>query len=263
MGKKFSVIILLVSIWSLTSFLHANTLILNDTDWPPYLFPESNSQLPGLGKDVINECLPKKLFKLKFNKLPVKRTHRYMQSGELDISLYSYKKEREEFVVYSKVPIFTTEYGFAMRADSEINIQSLDDLQPLIIGHLAGLTHTPELLAIIEQKRLTGEISEGHSIDAMFAQLLSTTPRFDIMPNTKQTFYWRAKSLGVSDKIKVPSFTVAFKEYFVTVSKNTKNISDISGFLAGLDQCITEMHQDGRYTAILKKYGLGNLSLKN
>jgi polar amino acid transport system substrate-binding protein len=263
MGKKYSVKLLLLSLWSVTSLLSANTLILNDTDWPPYLFPESNSQFPGLGKDVLNACLPKKDFRLRFNKLPVKRTHRYMQSGELDISLYSYKKEREAFVVYSKEPIFTTEYGFAIRADSEIKIEKLEDLQPLVIGHLAGLTHTPELLKIVEQKRLTGEISLGHSIDAMFAQLLSTTPRFDIMPNTKQTFYWRAKKLGVSDKIKVPDFTVAYKKYFVTVSKMTKNIADIAGFLADLDQCIIEMHQDGRYKAILNKYGLGNLSANN
>lgn len=259
MGKKYSGKLLLLSLWSVTSLLYADTLILNDIDWPPYLFPESNSQFPGLSKDVLNECLPKKDFKLQYNKLPIKRTHRYMQSGELDISLYSYKKEREAFVVYSKVPIFTTEYGFAMRADSNIKIEKLDDLQPLVIGHLAGLTHTPEVLEIIEKKRLKGEVSEGHSIDAMFMQLLSTTPRFDVMPNSKQTFLWRAKSLGLSDKIKISDFTLAIKEYFVTVSKSTKNISDISGFLGNLDRCITDMQQDGRYTQILKKYGLEDL----
>ena len=249
-----------LALWGVSPLLYSSTLILNDIDWPPYLFPESKSHLSGVGKDVLNECLPKKDFTLKYNKLPVKRTHLYMQNGELDISLYSYKKEREEYVVFGKVPVFTTEYGFAMRADSTLDIQKIEDLQPLIIGHLAGLTHTPEILAMIEKKRLVGEISEGHSIDAMFAQLLSTTPRFDIMPNSKQTFYWRAKSLGISDKIKVPNFTVAFKDYFVTVSKSTTNISDISEFLDNLDSCITQMHVDGRYAALLSKYGLERLN---
>jgi len=101
---------------------YAKTLVLNDIDWPPYLFPESKSHLPGLGKDILNECLPKENFRLKYDKLPVKRPHLFMKSGELDISLYSYKKERESFVVYSKVPVFTTEYGFAIRAHSNINI---------------------------------------------------------------------------------------------------------------------------------------------
>jgi ABC-type amino acid transport substrate-binding protein len=261
MRRNYSLsILLLLAFWGFAPLLLANRLILNDIDWPPYLFSESNSHLQGLGKDLLNACLTTKNFTIKYTKLPIKRTHLYMQSGKLDISLYSYKKEREAFLVYSKVPVFTTEYGFAIRADSHINIQKIEDLEPLIIGHLAGLTHTPELLAMIEQKRLIGEISQGHSIDAMFAQLLSSTPRFDIMPNTKQTFYWRAKSLGVSDKIKVTNFTVAYKDYFVTVSKNTNNIPDIPSFLADLDQCITQMHKSGRYTALLKKYGLESLS---
>jgi polar amino acid transport system substrate-binding protein len=253
-------ILLFLAFWGFAPLLYSNTLILNDIDWPPYLFPESKNNISGLAKDVLNECLPKKHFKLKYIKLPVKRTHLYMQSGELDISLYSLKKEREEFVVYSKVPVFTSEYGFAVRADSNIEIRKIEDLKKLTIGHLAGLSHTPEISKIIEKKRLNGQLSEGQSIDAMFAQLLSSTPRFDIMPNSKQTFLWRAKSLGVADKVKVLDFTVAYKDYFVTVSKNSKNISDISSFLADLDQCITQMHDDGRYVAILRKYGLERLT---
>ncbi|WP_293747828.1 ABC transporter substrate-binding protein [uncultured Paraglaciecola sp.] len=261
MKKNYSLnILLFLILWVLAPLVYANKLVLNDIDWPPYLFSESKHNLSGLGKDVLNECLPKKNFTLTYSKLPIKRTHLYMQSGELDISLYSYKKEREAFVVYGKVPIFTTEYGFAMRADSKVDIHKIEDLHPLIIGHLAGLTYTPELLALIDKKRLVGEISEGHSIDAMFAQLLSSNPRFDIMPNSKQTFYWRAKTLGVADKIKVPKFTVSFRDYFVTVSKNSKNITDTTGFLTSLDSCITQMHNDGRYLALLKKYGLENLA---
>jgi hypothetical protein len=64
----------------------------------------------------------------------------------------------------------------------------------------------------------------------MFAQLLSSTPRFDIMANSKQTFYWLANSLGIANKIKVLHFTKDFKKYFITVSKNTQNITHISEF---------------------------------
>lgn len=252
-------ILFLVAIWAFAPFLHASRLILNDIDWPPYLFPESESHLSGLGKDVLNACIPKNNFTIKYIKLPVKRTHLYMQNGELDISLYSFKMEREEFVVYGKVPVFTTEYGFAVRADSNIDIQKIEDLSNLTIGHLAGLSHTPEISTIIEQKRINGQLSEGNSIDVMFAQLLSSTPRFQIMPNSKETFYWRATSLGITDKIRVLDFTADFKEYFVTVSKNTQNISDISGFLADIDKCIINMHQNGTYNLLLKKYHLDGL----
>jgi polar amino acid transport system substrate-binding protein len=182
-----------------------------------------------------------------------------MQSGDLDISLYSFKQERDAFVVFGKEPVFTSEYGFAVRADSNINIEKIDDLANFRVGHLAGLSHTPEISKIIKQKRLEGQLSVGGSIDAMFAQLLSSTPRFDIMPNSKQTFYWRAKSLGIADKIKVLDFTADYKDYFVAVSKNTKNISDISGFLADVDKCIINMRINGDYNLLLKKYSLEGL----
>lgn len=252
-------ILLFLALWGFAPFLFANKLILNDIDWPPYLFPESKSHLSGLGKDVLKECLPNNTFTIEYIKLPVKRTHLYMQSGKLDISLYSFKKEREAFIVYGKVPVFTTEYGFAVRADSDIDIQKIEELEDLTIGHLAGLSHTPEIATIIEKKRLNGQLSEGNSIDAMFAQLLSSTPRFDIMPNSKQTFYWRAARLGIADQIKVLDFTVEYREYFVTVSKKTQNISDIADFLADVDQCIVTMHDNGNYNRLLKKYHLAGL----
>jgi ABC-type amino acid transport substrate-binding protein len=260
MKKNYSRnLLFFLAFWGFSPILYANRLILNDIDWPPYFFAEAKSDLSGLGKDILNECLLKNNFTIEYLKLPVKRTYRYMQSGELDISLYSFKKEREEFVVYGKVPVFTTEYGFAVRADSDIDIQKIEELKNLTIGHLAGLSHTPEISTIIEQKRINGQLTEGNSIDAMFAQLLSSTPRFDIMPNSKQTFYWRATSLGISDKIRVLDFTADYKEYFVTVSKNTQNISDISGFLIDVDKCLVNMRDNGNYNLLLKKYHLDGL----
>jgi polar amino acid transport system substrate-binding protein len=235
--------------------IHAKNIILNDIDWPPYLFPNANKQHMGIGKEIFNQCLDSTEYKIYYEQLPIKRTHLFMQSGQLDISLYSYKKEREEFVIYGKVPIFNSENGFAVRADSNIQINTLVDLRPYIIGHLAGLTHTPELLKIINRKRKLAEVTEGHSIDSMFAQLLSNTPRFDIMPNSKDTFYWRAKTLGVSDKIRVLDYTIANKDYFVTVSKFSKNINDIPLFLDQMDACIRQLHKNGKYLEIAQHYG--------
>lgn len=90
----------------------------------------------------------------------------------------------------------------------------------------------------------------------MFAQLLSSTPRFDIMANSKQTFYWRAKSIRIDHKIKVSNFTADFKKYFITVSKNTQNITHISEFLDHVDECILNMHENGDYNLLLQKYNL-------
>ena len=250
-------LIIFISFASYLSDASATRIVASDLDWPPYLIANPETpDMPGLGKDIINHCAAKYQYHMRYFLLPIKRISLYMQHGEIDLNIYSYKEYREEFLVYSKVPIFNTEIGLVVRADSDIKIHSLDDLIPLRIGHLAGLTHTPELLAIIEKKRKAGELSEGHSLDAMFAQLLSSTPRFDIMPDSKQTLYWNAKQLGISDQIKVLPFVTGRKDYFITVSKKTKNIDNIEAFLNQFDQCIIQMHEDGRYDRLLKKYNL-------
>ncbi|MGJ8678924.1 substrate-binding periplasmic protein [Paraglaciecola sp.] len=234
--------------------VNANTITLNDIDWPPYLFPEQNSQYVGIGKEVLNTCLAETNYQMTYVPLPIKRTPLYMKNGRLDVSIFSYKKERETFLSYGKVPIFRTEYGFAVRADSDIKVNSLDDLAPHVIGLLAGLSYTPELMAIIEKKRQLGEVTDGYSINSMFAQMLSRNPRFDIMADSKDTFYWRAKTLGLSEKIEVLEYTIAYKEYFVTVSNSSKNIDNIPKFLTNMDSCITQLHQTGEYQKILDNY---------
>jgi hypothetical protein len=45
-----------------------------------------------------------------------------------------------------KVPVFSTEYGFAVRANSNIDFQKIEGLEDLVIGHLVGLSNTPRNL---------------------------------------------------------------------------------------------------------------------
>jgi hypothetical protein len=90
----------------------------------------------------------------------------------------------------------------------------------------------------------------------MFAQLLSSTPRFDIMANSKQTFYWRAKSLGIDLKIKVLNFTADFKKRFITFSKKAQNITHLFEFLDHVDKCIFNMQKNCNYNLLLSKYNL-------
>lgn len=232
------------------------TLLLNDIDWPPFLFSRENERYIGIGKEIINQCLDEMGYPIDYLKLPVKRTHVQMQNGDLDISLYSYKKAREDFVYYSKVPIFISEYGFAVAKDSKVAINQISDLEKYYIGHLGGLTHTPEVLKIIEDKRKIDEVIESYNIDIMLRQLINVPSRIDIIPNSKETFLWRAKELGISDKIKVLDFTLAVKPYYVTVSKASQNIDRPLQFMGQIDQCLVKLHENGEYEKILDKYGL-------
>ena len=178
-----------------------------------------------------------------------------MEHGLIDLTVYSYRQSREEILYYSKEPIFSSEYGFLVRADSDIDIKKLEDVKPYQIGHLAGLTYTVDYMDIIDEKIKLNQVSIGHSLESMFLQLLAPTPRFEIMADSKSTFNWFAHKKGVSDKVKVLDYTLKNKDYFITISKRSKNIENPLKLLNETDACIQKLKQDGSYKAILTKYG--------
>ena len=231
-------------------------VIINDVEWPPYFFIGDAKKQLGLGKELINTCLHEMNYRVVYHRLPIKRTRQFMEKGEIDITVYSYLADRESILYYSKEPIFSADYAFMVRADSDIVINKLADLAPYRIGHLAGLTYTPELLKIIDDIMKLNEIVTGFSLRSMFSQLLAPTPRFDIFADARNTFYWRAKKLGISDQIKVLDYKIKTKNYYITVSKQSKNIKDAADFLMKIDNCLQALKQSGEYQAILGDYGI-------
>ena len=248
-------------VFFISSSLPANAnkikLSLNDIKWPPYFLPRLESpHYQGIAKEILNTCIASDIYDIRYKTLPIKRTHIYMQSGELDISVYSFKLSREKFVIYGKEPLFTSEYGFASRRADNIVINQLSDITPYKFGDLSGLSHTPELNKILVEKRKNNQVSSGYDLDAMFGQMLATPQRFEVMANSKETLKWRAKQLDISNQITIHDLTIKFKPYFVTVSKSSKNIEDITTFLDSIDQCIIELKTNGEYQRISAKYGL-------
>lgn len=231
------------------------TLIINDVPWAPYFFVGDKGEELGIGKEILNYCLAKSGYNVRYARLPIKRTHHYMEHGLIDLTVYSYRQPREEILLYSKEPIFSTEYGFLVKASSAIDIKKLEDVQAYQIGHLAGLTYSPEYLDIINEKTKLNQVTVGHSLESMLYQLLAPTPRFDIMADSKSTFHWVAKKKGIEDKVKVLDFTLKHKDYFITISKQSKNIESPHELLKETDACLKELKQDGSYQAILTKYG--------
>ncbi|MBA6392041.1 transporter substrate-binding domain-containing protein [Colwellia sp. BRX10-3] len=254
--KMLSIAFCGLNLMHLPSYASSDKIYINNVEWPPFFFSDQTRDKIGLGNEILSICLKQTNYQPEYKTLPVKRTHLYMQMGELDISVYSHKTERNGFVYYGKEPIFTSTYTLASKKDKKIAINKLDDLNNYIIGHLSGLTHTPELLRIIDHKAQKNEVSIGHSVEAMFNQMLATPQRFDIMPNSKETFLWNAKQLGILDKITIHDLFIAEKNYYITVSKFSKNITKPIQLLENLDTCIQNLKANGSYQKIALQYGL-------
>uniref|UniRef100_A0A486XQE8 Uncharacterized protein n=1 Tax=Rheinheimera sp. BAL341 TaxID=1708203 RepID=A0A486XQE8_9GAMM len=234
----------------------AEPLQLNDIDWPPFFFPGQRQLQPGLGKALLNHCLTQLGYNFRYNNLPIKRTHYYMQTGELDITVYSYQAAREDAVVFGKEPLFVSSYGFAVKADSGINVSQPADISALKFGHLAGLAHTPELNAVLEPMREKQQVIESFELNSTLQQLISNPARIDITANSRETLLWRIKNLGLSDKISVLDYELASKPYYIAVSKSSNLIDDPASFISRFDSCVLQLKQNGSYADMAASYGL-------
>lgn len=250
---KYLTVVLLLG---LSAASPAALLQLNDIDWPPFFFPGQRQPQPGLGKAVLTHCLQQLNYAFRYNNLPIKRTHYYMQTGELDITVYSYQAAREDAVVFGKEPLFVSSYGFAVKADSGINVSQLADISALKFGHLAGLAHTAELNHVLDVMRANNQVIESYDLNATLQQLISVPARIDITANSRETLLWRIKNLNLSDKIAVLDYELANKPYFIAVSKNSRTIDEPHQFIKKFDNCLLQLKQNGHYAVMAASYGL-------
>ena len=127
---------------SFSAFAESSALRINDNDWPPYFFGGKEGTPKGIGKEILHHCLVDSDYKFKFTFYPINRMHKYMEEGELDINIYSYKPERESFLVYGSEPLFVAGYRPIVRKNETRTIDTIADFEPLLLGHLHGLSYS-------------------------------------------------------------------------------------------------------------------------
>lgn len=232
------------------------TLEVNAVDWPPFFMDQKQTGQVGFAKEILQACIQPTGFDIRYMHLPIKRTHQYMQSGELDLAIYSYKPERDDFVWYSAKPMFQSAIGVAARKDFIQPLLQEADLEPWRIGYLAGLGLTPTLAILLAGKKSKAHAVEDYSMQSLFDQLAASPARIDLVINSKEALLWFSQKAPYQDKVKVLDFALAPKAYFLTVSKYSKRIKNPQQFLQQFDTCLEQIQQNGQYSNLLKIYRL-------
>jgi len=227
---------------------------INDNDWPPYFFKGEVGAPKGFGKEMLERCVPETGYRHQFSHLPIKRMWSDIQSGELDINIFSYRPGRDALLHYGKVPIYTASYRPVVRSSSSITINSLEDFNALKLGHLAGLKYSPEFLSYVEDGVDSERVHIANSNQSILRMLLAG--RIDIYVNTSDTVLWNAKKLGVQKYIRVLDYDIQRGEYFVTLSRQSTRVDDKEAFLAIVDACLLRLKASGEYAEILNRYVL-------
>ncbi len=228
---------------------------INDATWPPYFYQDRQSgNKPGIAKDILAICLSRMNRKYEYVQLPIERMQNLMQSGELDINFFSYKKERESFVLFGKELAFITGYRPVVRMDSTITIQSLSDFDKYKLGHTIGFRYSPEFWDYIQKRKKKDDLDETPSIESNIRKLLAG--RIDIFVADFSSILTLAADLGLSDRIKILDFPIQDGHYFLSLSKKSPRVSQQKAFVQSFDRCLADLKKDGSYCKIFETYQL-------
>ncbi|MBM4252735.1 MAG: amino acid ABC transporter substrate-binding protein [Deltaproteobacteria bacterium] len=229
-------------------------LIMNDDYWPPYAFGGREGHPKGFIKEIVERCAPSTGYKINFVPYPIARTRAFMESGVIDFHVYSYDKARESFLNYGTEPLFTSAYQPAVRAASEIKIDSIADFDPLRMGGLLGLVYTPEFKKYIDDRAAKGRYDVTDQEAVNIIKLMNN--RIDVFVNHKNTILWFAGQQGYRDRVKVLDYVVKRANYFVSLSKKSPRLQgeEATRFLASMDSCIRQLKSTSFYQQLTEKY---------
>jgi polar amino acid transport system substrate-binding protein len=231
-------------------------VIIADHDWAPFLFAGKKGAPDGIIKELMARCLPGTGFRGEFRYYPIKRMFSYLEEGRIDVNVMSYSADREAYAVYGREPIFTSSYRPFVRADRDLEIASLSDLDPLRLGHLAGLEVSPEYQDYLESRRRGGSLTTTTTQESLIRMLLAD--RIDVFVLPRESLAWRLQEMGLSERIRALDLDVRSSPYFVTVSIASPRIAEPAAFLGTIDTCIAEAKRSGAHEEILERYGVGS-----
>jgi len=230
------------------------SIIINNTNWPPILYENTEKVAIGFGKEIIEICVKESGYDPDFKPISIKRMYNSMKMGSSDINIFSHKDERDEFVYYSKEPLFKAQYKPFVRKTSKITINKIEDFDQLRLGHLSGIKYSPKFFEYIEKRKAAGTLEEVDTDNLNLKKLLAD--RIDVFVATEASTKWFANRRGLLGHIKALDYVVKSSDYFIAVSKKTTRIKDPKNFLNKMDTCFKKLKSDGTYKKIQKQYGL-------
>lgn len=233
-------------------------LLVNAVDWPPFFIRKHRDGLPGLAREILDHCLPAAGYVPRYEWLPIKRTYQYMQQGKLDLAVYSHKADREPYLHYSRLTMFSSQLGFAVRQDFKPAGRELQDVEPFRLGYLAGLALSPEVNLMLDRKKAAGRGAvELFQLQDLFSKLLQQPAPVDVVINAKETLQWVIYDEQLQQQAKVLPLALGRKDYYLTLSRRSTAVADPDAFFQAFDGCLATLQQQPAYQTMLRRYHVG------
>ena len=220
-------------------------------DQIPYSF-EENGKITGIDYDFFSEISKRLGFTARIDLVPFIRGLNYMKNGTADgiLQIY-YKKEREDYLIYSEFPIHYSSINIFVKKGSEFIYNNIEDLYGKKVGNHSGFFVSHEFMQAAKEKKIL--LEEARTTEMNLMKLESG--RIDCFVANPDTVLFNIKKFGFTGKmVGLPTPLVPKKEVYLGLSKNGKNVKDKHDFIKSINIVMKEIIEDGTYERILNKY---------
>lgn len=213
-------------------------------DYPPYEYIE-DGEVKGINMDLIREAFRRMGMKPFFEPRPWKRAILELKTGEILALSSGFKtRERLEFAFFPSEGLGVEVNMIVVRADSDLEVNSLDDLRTIRLGVTGGYAYDAEFDAMTGLHKI--EASSTHHLVKMLLN-----KRVDAIIGNIAVIRHIAKQNGDLDQIKL-IYKVSEEPLYLFFSRvrgeEVKKISDTFG------ETIRQMKADGTFEKIQAKY---------
>lgn len=213
---------------------------------------EEEGQKKGIDYEIFMEISKRMGFTAKIELLPWKRVWEYLKKGSIDgtIDIY-FNKNREEFIIYSKIPIRYSAIHVFVNKGHEFDFRNISHLSGKTVGKQSGFFISHEFEQAVKSKKIV--LDEAREVDRNLKKLI--LKRIDCLVSNPQVVKFYMKKLGLQHEIvELPVPLVPGKKVHLALSKNGKNIKDKLQFMEEINKTIKEIHGDGTFQEISAKY---------
>ena len=217
----------------------------------PYSF-EEDGEVKGIDCDLFSEISKRLGFAAKIELVPFKRGIEYIKNGKADgiLQIY-YKKERENFVIYSERPIHYSSISIFVKKGNEFIFNKIEDLYGKKVGNHSGFIISTQFTQAAEEKKIL--LEEARTTNMNLKKL--EAGRIDCFVANSDTVLFNVKKLGLMGKIvELPTPLIPKKMVYLGLSKNGRNIKDKHDFIRNIDLVMKRIIEDGIYEKIMDKY---------
>ncbi len=234
----------------------SKTIVVNQTNWRPYMYINDQGEMAGLDHELVKAILETANCHYEFVQMPSKRALLELENGRIDmVAGASITPEREKYGRFTASYRDETMVLFIRRDQSGYfpakNLDQLLNSYQLIMGAVIGAYYGAEYEAL-NHKQLSQKNQLVLLKDNQALLPLLVNYRVDLVVGDRISLSFIANELGIGNQISIHDHVLNRDLVHFLLSKKSTTAEDIES----INQAIKSFRSSTSYKLIMSHYGL-------